>query len=153
MLIKIREIEEQPEGLRSFAMPGAGLLLSPFAKILSGVLIAGMLASTGVTVYKSIQLKNIKIELLETQNKLIHESSELAKSHKVVDDQNKEIANIQIDAAENVALITKINDQLNNANKIQTKEIERLKTTTAPLTCAESKDWLKDNISVYGEQE
>jgi septal ring factor EnvC (AmiA/AmiB activator) len=151
MLIKIREIEEQPEGLRSFGV--GGLLLSPFAKILAGALLALTLSATGFGAYKAYQFKNMEIKYLETVNELAHSVSELANCHGTVDEQNKEIIDIQIDAAEKVDLVKKVNDQLDSSNKLQEKEIERLKKQTAPLTCEESRDWLKDGITIFGEKE
>ena len=151
MLIKIREVEESSESLRGFAI--GGVLLSPFAKILAGVLLTVTLSSVGLTVYKTFQLKNMEIRLLETENKLVHASSELVNCHNKVEEQNKEITDLQIDAAEDVALVKKINEQLNNSNAIQEKEIERLKKQSAPATCEDSKNWLKENIKIYGESQ
>lgn len=148
MLIKIREIEEQSGELRSFAV--GGLLLSPFAKILAGVLLAVTLSSAGFGVYKAYQFKNMEIKYLETVNELAHSVSELENCHGKVEEQNKQIISIQIDAAEKVDLVKKVNEELSNNNKLQEKEIERLKNQPAPSTNEEVKAWLKDGLDVFG---
>jgi hypothetical protein len=145
MLIKLKKRDQK----MGFAFGGVSLLLSPFAKILSATLLVSLLASGGFSVYKMVQVKNLKIELLQSQNELVRVTSELTACTTKLDQQNKDILNIMLDAEEDVNLVKNVNKQLDNATKIQKGEIDRLKMATAPLSCEEAQTWLKDNVGVY----
>ena len=150
MRIRVKKRIDEPM-LMGFG--GVGLLLSPFAKILSAALIAGMLATTGFSIYKVFQVKNLKIQLLEAQNESVRLTGEINMCKGAIDSQNKEILNIRVDAEADRELVNKVNDQLDTAIKIQQGEIDRLKMENAPVTCDEARDWLRDNIVIYGDNQ
>lgn len=145
MRIKLRKREQK----MAFGLGGVGLLLSPFAKILATTLFVLLLGSGGFGVFKMIQVKNLEIKLLESQNELTRVTGELTRCKGQIDMQNQEILDIKMDAEEDVSLIKDVNKQLDAATKIQQDEITRLKLKNAPLTCEEAQTWLKDNIGVY----
>lgn len=146
---KVKE-RVSPEGLYSFA--GSALLLSPFAKILSGVLLAGLITSVsfnGVQLWKSkaLEIRNATLSL-----DLAHAKSELRVCGEQIDRQNSEIDRIREDAERDRELIDKFNDQLNYISEMQGKEIERLKNTPAPQTCEEAAEFMSENLGVFDER-
>ena len=146
--MRIRLKERQEHNKYGF-VGGLSLLLSPFAKILSASLLAGMLASAGVNVYQLLKIKNLEIRLLETENESGRLISEVATCKNALDNLNKDILRIRVDAEEDVNMIKDVNEQLGEVAKIQKNEIDRLKMKAAPISCDEARDWLRENINVY----
>jgi hypothetical protein len=147
MLIKIKE-KTVDDGRFGF-FPGAGLLLSPFAKILSGVLVLSLLGSGVFSVIKIFEVKNLKIELLQSKQEERRLENELDKCKLKLDSQNIRIAEIRADADKDIIAVKEVNDQLNKVTEIQDREIERLKNAPAPESCEESTQWLIDNLQIF----
>lgn len=147
MQIRIHE-KRDDEGRFGF-FPGSALLLSPFAKILSGLLLAGLLASSVFLVLKIFETKDLKLELSETQKNYQHVQSEYKACLKTVDDQNSQIAQIKAESDRDLEIIKKVNEELNNIALKQRREIDKLKSTPPPRDCDETAKWLKDNLDIF----
>lgn len=145
MRIRIKNVSS---GKFGFGL-GAGLLLSPFAKILVGVMFATILGAGGFGVFKMFQVKNLELKLAETSSQLTLTQSELNGCKMTLDEQNRDILNIRIAAEEDVKIIKEVNKQLDKITSVQAREIDRLKSNPAPVTCDESKEWLKENIQLF----
>ena len=145
MRINIRR--QQQDLKMGFAL--GGLLLSPFAKILSVVLAGGLLLSGGFSVYKMIQVKNLELKLVKSENELIHVTGELQGCQSTIDLRNQELLDVVINAEEDINKFKDVNEQLGTIAKVQEREIGRLVADKAPLTCDEAKAWMHDNIDMY----
>lgn len=150
MKINIREKTSDADKFGFF--PGGALLLSPFAKILSGVLLAGLLASSIFTVVKVFEVKNLEIKLLNSQKDAEHYKSEFEICATVVDSQNIQIAQIQADAQRDIDNIKRVNEDLVIVTKNQKREIEKLKSRPAPVGCDAARNWLRDNIDIFEDK-
>jgi hypothetical protein len=139
-------------GIKFGLMGGSALLLSPFAKILSGFLLAALLANGAFSIFKILENKNLEIKLLETEQNAKHFEVELKKCQNELDTQNIEIDKINVDSQRDIDIIDKTNRDLINKNIIQEREINRLKNLPAPKSCEESKQWLVNNLNIFEEQ-
>ena len=126
-----------------------GVLLSPFAKILSGILVAGLITSMGFGVVKAFEVKSLENKLLKSENEVVRLGGEVENCKGILKDQNKEILNIKLDAEADVERVNEVAKHLSVINKMQKKEIEDLGKVSAPKTCDESRDWLKSNLNTY----
>lgn len=151
MQINIKE-KKIDDGKFGFFGPTA-MLLSPFAKILSGILLIGLLASLGLNAYKLFETKNLEIKLLETQQDNQHLTTENANCKMELDDINLRIATIKADAEQDVNAIKRINEELSMLTVDQKKEINRLLSLPAPKGCESSTDWLRDNLNIFERQQ
>jgi hypothetical protein len=131
--------------------PGATVLLSPFAKILSGVLLVALLSSAVFSVVKVFEVKNLKIDLLNEEKETTRLTTELEQCNIALTDQNNAIALLKSDADRDIENMNKINDELNKEVQLQYEEIDRLKARPAPVSCEESEIWLRDNINIFGD--
>lgn len=147
----IKVSEKKAEDGRFGLFPGGALLLSPFAKILSGILLAGLLTSGGFALWKMFEVKNLTIELMEEKENSAHLQSEFNNCKLEIEDQNNEIARIVSDLKKEVDDMQKLNDVLNERNVTQRREIENLRDRPAPLGCEESEAWLRDNLDIFGD--
>ena len=133
--------------------PGAGLLFSPFSKILSIALLAGILATGGLSIFKMFEVKNLELALAEEKNNVTFLTGQLAGCNVALEDQNRELAEIAAEAAADINAIKEINDQLNDLTNAQGVEIDKLRERPAPASCDDSKAWLKQNLDTFGGDE
>lgn len=143
MLIKLTRKENDR---RQFA---AALLLSPFAKILSGLLFAGLLGSVGFSGYTMWKNKSLQVDIAELKADVSSVTSRLDTCLVELKDQNGAVITVAADAAADVAVFETVNDQLVKTNKIYEDEIKRLKNRPPPESCEASKDWLRDNLDIF----
>lgn len=143
--IKEKKIED---GRFGFFGPTT-MLLSPFAKILSGILLVGLLSSLGFSAYKVLQTKDLEIKLLEEKQNTQHLSTELDQCKLELESYNLQIDRIRKDAENDINAIKRVNEELNKLTVEQRREIEKLLNAPAPVGCEGSTQWLKDNLDIF----
>lgn len=143
-----RKVVDEKMGI----FPGMGLLLSPFAKILTVTLIAALLGSGIFSVFKMIELKNVQIELAQEQTKTTELTGHLAAANKAIEDQNTRLKEIRAEAEKDINAVKEVNTKLDNLTKVQRSEIKLLRNRPAPEGCDDSKAWLKENLDIFEEK-
>lgn len=149
MELRIKKKEINTYGV----FPGAGVLLSPFAKILSAILFAGLLSTGVFSVFKVLEVKNLQIAIAEEKNNTLFVAGQLNECRASIEAQNNKLIAIRADAERDINDIKSVNNSLEKLNKTQRAEIEKLRNRPAPQGCVESENWLRDNLDIFEKKQ
>lgn len=146
MEIKIsRKQEENMYGI----FPGVGLLLSPFAKIAIAALFVALLSSGVFSVFKVLEVKNLEMDNLKKDVAIERLTGEVSACQTALEDQNGEIARIRADAEQDIITVQRVNEDLIDLTKTQSREIDALRRRPPPANCDDSKEYLKENLDTF----